>query len=231
MFDRLGNIRTLPVAGTDKDLASQLDLHGIQLPTAHINLLAETNGLSAFGGYFLMFGVGTGEIESLVDWNEIDTWKFAWAGRANDYLCFGSTAWGDQYAYYAPDRKVDEADPVYLLDAFTMSPELLSDNFQTFFETEMLRNASAPYDSLTKSTRARIGDLAPGELLGFQPPLQLGGTETTSKSIKMPARSVMVANGDLTMGIDALPEAATVKQVLPYSDEAGRLRLRLITSN
>jgi hypothetical protein len=226
---KLDNVKTSKPIGTAADIVQRLSAANIRLPHSHIELLAETDGCSAYGGFFRLFGIGDGALPNLVAWNDPETWKFAWGNKAAAYIAFGTTAWGDQYAYHAPDGQVDDIAPVFLMDAFTMEVERLSDDFDAFLKDDFQRNALEPYDSMVPPTRTKLGDLTDADLLAFQPPLQLGGTEMASSCVKLPARSVMIANGDLSTGLEILPETARVAGVEPYVDEKGRSRLRLVT--
>src|SRR5688572_7280067 len=51
------------------------------LPRAHVELLRLANGITAFDGYWRLFGFGMTEATDLERWNAHDTWKFAYADR------------------------------------------------------------------------------------------------------------------------------------------------------
>jgi hypothetical protein len=68
------------------------------LPADHVELLKKSNGVTAYGGYFRLLSLG-----DMSSWNAPGRWKFAWPAHVAEYLCFGETAWGDQYAYRLVD--------------------------------------------------------------------------------------------------------------------------------
>src|SRR4051812_9003310 len=96
--------------------------YGIQLPADHQQLLARSNGFSAFGGFERLFGVFSGDELDAGDWNAADCWKFAWGGLADAFWCFAGNAWGDQYAYHVPALQGSGRSDVYRLDAISMTP-------------------------------------------------------------------------------------------------------------
>jgi hypothetical protein len=201
----------------------------MKLPKAHSEILNRSNGLAVYGGYFRLWGVEETSSLSIEKWNESQYWKFAWNGRADDFLCFGSTAWGDQYAYHIRSLAAEKNAEVFLLDAITMEAEILSPNFEVFWHDEFVRNAFHPYDYMVVENRNTVGRLKFDELLAFDPPLQLGGTEDTAICAKLNARAVMVANGDLTTELDSLPDNAQILGARSYVDDLGRSRVKLVT--
>ena len=85
--------------------ASLLSERGAVLPLDHARLLSLTNGLTVYGGYFRLFGIGPGATRDMRRWNAWTCWRHAWSedGRADGWWFFGETAWGDQYAYATSD--------------------------------------------------------------------------------------------------------------------------------
>src|SRR4029079_16687964 len=81
--------------------ASLLSERGAVLPLDHARLLSLTNGLTVYGGYFRLFGIGPGATRDMRRWNAPTCWRHAWRDRADGWWFFGETAWGDQYAYAA----------------------------------------------------------------------------------------------------------------------------------
>jgi hypothetical protein len=202
---------------------------GARLPTEHEALLSLANGISVYGGFYCLFGTDRSKVPNLVDWNEEDNWKFSWQDRANKFLCFGSTGWGDQYAYHIDTLHRSGDAPVFLLDAFSMGAEKISNNFTDFWKHEFIRNAVAPYDELTDSARQHLGDLKWNEAVAFTPPLQLGGTEDTATLSKMAANGLMIVNGDITTQLDALNENTSIQGIEHFEDGNGRNRIRVLT--
>jgi len=196
------------------------------LPEAHARFLAESNGALAYHGYFRLFGLGQAAAPSLGTWNETSYWKFAWPNAPlESFVCFGGNAWGDQYAY-----KRGEGETIHLLGAFDMEPEPIADSFEGFFRDEFLRCAREPYDQETLAAFERCGPLGWGEHLLQAPPLLLAG-ELPKRASKMPARTAMVANGDVATQLADAPEQAVLQGLRPYLDDAGRDRLKVIWSD
>lgn len=199
------------------------------LPKIHSDILTQANGVSIFHGFFRLFGTGNDVTPSMEVWNSKQFWKFAWNGMADGFLCFGTTAWGDQYAYQLDSLKRGGDPKVFLLDAITMEAEELSKNFEDFWHNEFLRNSESPYDSLVIKWQKRVNLLDWEELLIFQPPLQLGGHDETAECTKLNMRAAMIANGDLSMQLNKLPEHAQIMSVDSFTDDHGRTRLKLNT--
>lgn len=205
-------------------------LCGRHLPPLHQEVLSSANGVLIFGGYYKLFGIEDNVPLDIQTWNTDEYWKFAWERRATDFLCFGTSAWGDQYAYHLSSLEQGQKAAVFQLDAFSMEAEKIANSFDEFWEKEFLRNARTPYDSMVINSRQKLGKIKWNELLAFDPPLLLGGTEDTSQSVKMNARSVMIANGDLVSQLDSLPDHAKVMGVKSYIDSSDRARIKVLTN-
>ena len=199
-------------------------------PPVHRELLSEANGLEVYGGYFRLFGAGDDAAIPISRWNSPELWKFAWGNRADSFLCFGETAWGDQYAYRLEDLAASSAapPPVYFLESITMRGEVISPTFEGFLETEFLRNACDPYDDILVAARRRLGDLTPGEHILYQPSLLLGGTESPENVQKMPAVAAMVVQGDLCVQLDGQLASRSIRELFTLEDEQGRTRLKVV---
>jgi hypothetical protein len=202
------------------------------LPRAHEILLAESNGLMAYGGYFRLFGVTAGPARAscidMVDWNAPGTWRFAWPEHVSTYLCFGETAWGDQYAYRIDDVRAGSTPAVYFLEATGMRPERLSDSFGSFLSDEFLRNCRDPYDALIVDARKRFGDLPAHEHLVYAPSPLITGEESLEHAIKMDARTAMIANGDLASQLGGELQSRQISRLESYTDAHSRPRLRVV---
>ena len=98
-------------------------------------------------------------------WNEPATWKDAWTGAADGWLCFAETGWGDQFAYEARSA----AAPCYRLDAFSMEPEPVASGFAEWLRRVFLPACAAPRDDLTVAVRERLGRLPVSEHVAFLP--------------------------------------------------------------
>lgn len=209
------------IAGVEREF-------GIVLPREHRAVLEASNGAEGYAGYFRLFGLRAGASIDAAAWNRPEWWSFAWADRCAGYWCFAETAWGDQYAYDRRALAGGEVPQVYLLDAASMTPQVVAACFREFFEREFLRSAAAPYDAMIVQARGRFGPLAVSDHLVYVPSLLLGGKEDLSNIQKMEARSAMICNGDIATQVDAAPMSSVLSKVEPYVDEAGRARLRLV---
>jgi len=208
---------TVRAGATAQDFA-QLQRFGITLPKSHIDLLARTNGMEVFGGYYRLFGVGETDGIDMVGWNDPKTWKFAWPLHVSQYWCFAEFAWGDQYAYRIEDLKRG-VDHVYWLDALQMKPGKPMGNFEAFSERVLVRCASRAIDPFDDLVRRRIGTIAPKEHLAHVPSLMLGADEDPDRVQKLPARVAMVANGDIHAAVVNAPPGSTASAVEPYQDD------------
>jgi len=175
--------------------ASLLSERGAVLPLDHARLLSLTNGLTVFGGYFRLFGIGPGAARDMRRWNIPTTWRHAWDGGADGWWFFGETGWGDQYAYAVSDDPLSVDRTVYRLDVCHMEPEPIAAGFAEFVRGELARNAVDPRDETTVAARARLGDLDPATQLSYLPSLMEGGEEDVANLVTLPARAAMVAAG------------------------------------
>ena len=189
---------------------------GRKLPDDHLALLAETDGVEVAGGYLRLFGAA-----DLVAWNEPGCWKFAWPEPVRGHLCFAETGLGDQYAYALAD------DSIVRIDGQDAVIEPHAESFAEFLEDELLECAVSHYDPEMVGARARLGDLASHELATYLPPLLLGGPRSPERLVKMQARAVMIAQGDVATQVAAAPRGALVSGLEPYVDKEGRGRLRI----
>jgi hypothetical protein len=178
--------------------ASLLSERGAVLPLDHARLLSLTNGLTVYGGYFRLFGIGPGAVRDMRRWNAPGCWRHAWASpqaRAGEWWFFGETAWGDQYAYAGSDDPLACDPTVYRLDVCHLEPEPIADSFADFLGGELARNATGPRDEMTVAARDRLGDLDPGLQLAYVPSLICGGDEDVANLVALPARAAMIAAG------------------------------------
>ena len=203
-------------------------LHGFVLPPEHGDILRWSNGLETYAGYFRLFGLGPCVGVDSQLWNQPEYWKFAWRDRCSAYWCFGETAWGDQYAYSIESLQEGRVGEVYFLDALSMTPEVISASFAEFLETEILRSAREPYDQMIRLARQKFGPLGIDSHLIYMPSLLLGGTEAIENVQTMNGRAAMICNGDLAVQLDEIPPNGTVKNIQPYQDAHGRMRLGVI---
>lgn len=197
----------------------------LALPQEHRDFLSITDGATGYGGYFRLFGVG-GAVAGIHHWNDERVWKFAWPRWVSDFLMFGETAWGDQYAYLKADLLISRRPNVYFMESITLAPEIISAGFGDFLEGEFLRNCVAPYDEQIVAVRQRLGDLKVGDHIVYQPSPLLGGGESPDSVSQLPAVASMIVNGDLA---SQLAEASGLRELAgldPYIDSQGRMRMR-----
>ncbi|TCL70685.1 hypothetical protein EDC14_10092 [Hydrogenispora ethanolica] len=212
---------------TDK-LVRNIEEKNIWLPQKHQELLAYSNGIEVYGGYFRLFGLDPKNDLEMINWNDYQKWKFAWLDKVADFWCFGETAWGDQYAYRYDELLKGNSSKVYFLYAATMEAEMICNDFEEFFEKEFLRCAIAPYDVMISIARKRLGDLDNRFHIVYNPSLLLGGHEEIENVMKLPATTAMIFNGDLATQLTNEPMERAVKEIQIYQDERGRNRIRVI---
>jgi len=187
-----------------------------------------TDGAETYGGYFRFFGLNTQRRLNLFTWNAKALWIFAWNGLADDYLCFGETAWGDQYAYRISDLKSNLGAEIYHLDAFDMTAEKICNSFTEYLAGAGLRNAFEPRDQVTVQVRNRLGDLKLGEHVVYMPSLLIAGPEDPERAMKAEAVAAMVINGDLFTQLGNLETSRLLKRLDTYTDSNGRTRLKAV---
>jgi hypothetical protein len=198
------------------------------LPTEHKVFLRQSNGVEIYGGYFRLFGLTSSRAYDLARWNEPECWKFAWDNKCTNFVCFGETAWGDQYAYGISSLAHEREAAVYFLSAFSMTAEVIAPSFGTFLNGEFRRCANDPYDEMIKAARRKLGRLDPADHLVYVPSMLLGGVENIRNVQRMNARAAMICNGDIAMQVDGMPPGAVIGSVQLYEDHLGRTRARLV---
>lgn len=209
-------------------LRSELDKASLLLPDSHLEVLSLANGIKAYYGYFRLFGVGSEEVLNIEDWNNPKTWKFAWEKDLSDFVCFGETAWGDQYAYRLSELKSRKEPPVYFLEGVAMVPEVIADDFQVFFDHEFYRCAKEPYDDVVKVAAQKLGSLDWNDHIIYIPSLLLGGEEKIENVSKINARSGMIINGDIHRQSADQAFETEPKSIETYTDSEGRERVRVV---
>lgn len=199
----------------------------IRLPSSFTSLVNNTNGISVYFGFFRIFGYKSSLCFSIDEWNDPSFWKFAWGNRCDDYLCFGETAFGDQYAFSINDLQTGK-ERVYFIEGFAMSPEIIADDFNTFLENEFLQNSTKPYDSMISEAQSKFGKLLTTEHLVYSPSPLIGGPEISDNIHKLSARTAMIFNGDLALQLDESSDAKEVSGITTYKDANGIDRLKII---
>jgi hypothetical protein len=209
------------------DARARVDETELALPEPHVALLSESNGVTGYDGYFRLFGL-SGEVADIVRWNRTETWKFAWPDAVSAYLCFGETAWGDQYAYRLDELDSDEPPRVFFLESVTLQPDVIARDFEAFLRDEFLANCDRPYDELLLAAHERLGGISPQEHLIYSPSPLITGSESLDHVVKMAADAAMIVNGDLATQLLSEPHAGALLRLDPYEDELGRFRLRAV---
>jgi hypothetical protein len=162
---------------------------------------------------------------SLSAFNDESTWKHAWRGALDGWFAVGVISVGDVIAYRTTELSSSDP-PLWMLDAFEMTPSALSASLGGLFDA--IGRWSREPDDLVASVRERIPTLDDGSLVAFAPPPIAFGVEgLAGRAQPMSARLVMTFNGD------AHAEAArcrgrTVERLDTYEDEQRRLRLRFV---
>lgn len=201
---------------------------GLVLPSAHLEALAFSDGAMVCGGYFRIFGLNAANPTSLLSWNAPNLWKFAWDGKADDYLCFGETAWGTQTAYRLDELGTHDEPAVYMLDSNAMEPSVLFDSFQSYVETGFRQNAVHTYSEDVIRARKDVGDLSIEEHVVFVPSILITGAAELSGIQKMGAATAMILNGDLYRQLGEERADRPIRQLETYTDDLGRVRIKVI---
>jgi hypothetical protein len=197
-----------------------------ELPATYAAALRIANGFTINQGMNRIFGIRADRHLDLRAWNEPEAWRFAWGARADGYLFFGETVFGDQYAL----RRLPGggyADGVYLLDANLLGADLVADTFDEFLAKEVIRNAKMPYDPLAIAAMQAFGPVKPENHLVVTPSLLLGGVEDPANMMLMDSYTAMIYGGDIITAVDAVVGEAVVTAVEPWTDDRGRQRLRV----
>jgi hypothetical protein len=184
------------------------------------------NGFTLQQGSFRFFGLDRRDALDLRKWNAQQTWRFAWDERIEPFYCFASTAWGDQYAYRCSDKGHLE-ESVYFLEGTLLRAEPLAASFEQFAETELLSVAQRAYDAMTIDALARLGPIDPAHQWTYAPSIALGGEESVDNVVILRAEDAMVMAGDIATALRASPPGSWPRLVEPWTDAAGRQRLRV----
>ena len=198
------------------------------LPADHQAVLTTMNGMTVAKGAFRLFGVRNEPYLDIGQWNAHETWRFAWGAYAANYLLFGESAWGDQYAYRTDENGKIFGPEVYLLDCVALGPEVLAGSFAEFLEREFLRNAREPYSPYTLEMIRRTDGIAAASHWVYTPSLALTGVEDLDTVVEMPAAMAMTIEGDIILSLDDAPPDAAPLGVVPWFDDMGRPRMRVL---
>jgi hypothetical protein len=210
-------------AGEIEDLEEAI---GALLPGPHAELLHRANGIVGAYGYERILAAGSGPM-SIGEWNEFETWKFAWAVPLDDFLCIAETGFGDQYAYRISELRRGLS-VVYRLERHLMEPtdEPAAPDFEAFMRQFFARVHIAPQEVL--AARATVGNLALDEHAVQSPPPLLAGSSAAGL-VRLPATTAMILQGDLaTQLLDPANAERQVEGLETYQDDQDRPRLRVL---
>lgn len=224
--------RVTQFSNATRDLSSILEgvYPNLRLPAKHQQILREYAWLSGYHGYLRLLGYSSGNQRDLISWNEADCWKFSWAGDADNYLCFGDTALGDQYAYLLDSSGRLATHTVFLLDFGSMEAEEIASSFDEFLDFEFIRHCKEPFYSSLIRAFSFCGDIDFSELLVQVPHHLLECSDEEPRLMRMDARSAMISNGDIATAVSQLGEDDHIEAADTYVDDLGRSGMRLATS-
>lgn len=220
---------TLPTLHRNTENASDEGLAAFigMLPDFHIKLLDKCNGMHSRDGLYRIFGIGCkGVYRDAFEWNSRDFWKFAWRKDLSEYLCFGETAWGDQYAY-----KIGEVNPphdkVYVLDGVSMSIIHVFNSLNDFF-TDFIRCSTSAYHGMDIQARDKYKYIHWDNHVAYVPSLLISNEDNITNTMIMPARDNLIINGDLERQLADESMSRHIKMIEQYIDERGLSRIQVI---
>jgi hypothetical protein len=216
---------------TDEKLAAHIEAQELfaRLPARHQALLRLTNGMEILGDSYRLFGIDNGRTASLVAWNRPATWKFAWKGEADPYLCFGESVLGNQDAYRWDELASAGAKPrVYELYAVTLEPILDYGSFEELLRQRYALLADDPYHARIRQARERLGSFRPDQHLVYVPsPLLVEGRVDVQELMPMDAATAMILQGDLASQLGSRESLDGFEGLETYQDQEGRERIRV----
>jgi hypothetical protein len=195
---------------------------GVRLPEPYRQVLNLSDGLRFLDGHLRL--LGTSDMRT---WNDPETWKHAWPRPPLDFICFGGTSIGDQWAWRRADLEISQDAPVSQLDGFELSQTPLAASTTNFLDEVLPRLATTQIDDLVALARGRLGPVSKGNLLMAAPPAQFGLQGLVDRMTVMVDKTVMTALGDVARQLGERP-GLPVKRFDTVFDDRGRPRLRLI---
>lgn len=203
-------------------------LRNLSLPELHQSLLSRTNGITTFHGYIRLFGrFCQDDRPSLSLWNDRSFWKYSWPSWINDYLVFGETAFGDQYAYRISDLLTENEPRVLQIPFSSDQPIELCATFEEFVETDLTWNIEQPYDELIIQAFEKHGRLSASQHVAYVPPFLLNEEENVDRTTILEARINMITNGEIAKKIRELKTSDNISRIDYFVDDDGHLRLSL----
>ncbi|MBV9931269.1 MAG: hypothetical protein JO013_10030 [Alphaproteobacteria bacterium] len=214
--------RRPPLAPGDRDEAFR------RLPERHRRLLAVSDGMDLLAGSYRLFGWANRTARAIPDWNSAERWKFAWAGHAAPWLCFGESVLGNQFAYREEDLAAGGRATVFELYAVTLEPLCEYRDFVHFFDGGFLNGVmDDDYHRRIAAAREQLGGFDLDQHLAYMPsPLLAGGRVDVQQLMPMRAEAHMIVNGDLWRQLAHLDSLEGLHGLENYTDREGRLRLR-----
>ncbi|MBL6448473.1 SMI1/KNR4 family protein [Fulvivirga sp. 29W222] len=223
--------------GLDPDKFPQNSLEEqiyLSLPEAHQQLLMYGNGMEIYEGSYRIFGLGTSLYRDMGYWNHPQVWKHAWGGYPDQFLCFGESITGNQYAYNLHDLHHNEDNAkVYELYAVTFTELMVYDNFKEFIVNGFFNGVEDdPYHNRIKQARKKFGPFDKNKQLVYTPNPLLTGGELEGLDLQlMDAQTAMTLNGDIALQLANKESLEGLKNIENYTDDQGRARIRVNWNN
>jgi SMI1/KNR4 family protein SUKH-1 len=195
---------------------------GVGLPDPYHRLLLVSDGLAVLGGHLRLLGTA-----DLVRWNDPQIWKHAWPDPPTDFVCFGGTSVGDQWAWLSTDLGTNGDAAVTVLDSFELARAPLAPSTTALLKDVLPALATTQVDDLVALAYQRFGSIVKNSLLVAAPPAQFGVQRLVDRMTAMTDADVMTVLGDVARQVNESPGRA-VKRFETVMDERGRPRLKLI---
>jgi hypothetical protein len=225
--DAVGLLRRLADdVGPPVELGALLASPAAAFPAAHLELLRQLNGMTVGAGAYRLFGVRAETHLDIGRWNAPQTWRFAWDERVEEFLIFGETAWGEQFAYRRVGPGPELGPEVYVLESTQLRPAVIAPSFEDFLTGSFTLDAQQPRDPYTVAALRRLHRVAADQHWVFAPPLPLGGPDSVDNVIELRAVTAMVFAGDLALALESHLDTVPTS-VVPWVDGLGRDRLRV----
>lgn len=219
-----GEGRVLPPNRSDAETSSR----EVSLPADHHELLRSWGPVVTSDRLARLRDVSSqGAFEGISEWNEKSRWKCAWRlTQVEQFLCFGETAWGDQFAYRIEDLRAGGTPPVYELATGTMEIRYAAESFAEFIHVGLLLHLNDP-DEYTRLAWQRHDDIRVDQQIAWIPPGLIGGQELDHETMLLPAAEHMVLLGDLHTQIFSATPGALIEGFEVAEDEDGRQRAKV----
>lgn len=201
---------------------------GNKIPTDHKKIIDGLPFVEGYHGYFRLFGFSGDMNTDLELWNTENNWKMAWEKDLSDYICFGATALGDQYAY-SKTRLRNGDETVFFLDAYEMHCDVLAHSFEDFYQKEFLRCSEKPYDTGILNLYNNNGNVLSDEMIQYVPHFILGG-KNPADIYRMKSRAAMIINADFFQQYSRIQAGQIIERVETVQDQDGNSRIKLIVN-